>query len=88
MFPPGTQITRDGLGKCGLFPKRTLSSNTSNKPELPASGLLAYAEGILYNVGSLVIISNRAVQHLTDCTGRKLYQVTRARCRVVCQPPV
>jgi hypothetical protein len=38
MILRGTQIHRDGHGKCGLLPNPTLSSNTA---QLPSSGALA-----------------------------------------------
>jgi hypothetical protein len=84
MVFPGTQIQRDGHGRCGLLPNRTLSSN---RVELPSSGVLAYTGTNLHNVRPLVVTSDREAQNWSDCQGRKPFHVTRARCRVVRRPP-
>lgn len=84
MILRGTQIQRDGHGRCGLLPNRTLSSN---KAELPSSGVFAHTGTNLHNVWSLVVTSTQEVPYLPDCTDRKPFHVTRARCRVVRRPP-
>lgn len=80
----GTQIQRDGHGKCGLLPDRIFYSN---RAELPAFGVCAHTGTILHSVWSLVVTSDREVQHMPDCTDRKPFHVTRARCRVVRRTP-
>ena len=84
MILRGTQIQRDGHGKCGLLPNRTLSSN---RAELPSSVVLTHTGTNLHNVWSLVVTSDREMPHLPDCTDRKPFHVTRARCRVVRRTP-
>jgi hypothetical protein len=79
MVLPGTQIQRDEHGRCGLLPNRTLSSN---KAELPSSGVLPHTGINLHNVRPLVVTSDREAQSWSDGQDRKPFHVTRARCRV------
>ncbi len=79
----GTQIQRDGHGKCGLLPDRTFYSN---RAELPAFGVCAHTGTILYTAWSFTVTSDRVVPQLPDCTDWKPFHVTRARCRVVRRP--
>ena len=44
MILRGAEIQRNGHGRCGLLPNRTFSSN---RAELPSSGVLAHAGMIL-----------------------------------------
>lgn len=60
MILRGALIQRDGHGECGLLPNRTLSSN---KAELPSSGVLAHTGTNLHNLWPLVVTSDRAVQN-------------------------
>ena len=60
MILRGVQIQRDGHGECGLFPNRTLSSN---RAELPFSGVRAHTRTNLHNVWLLVVASDREVQN-------------------------
>lgn len=80
----GAQIQRNGPGRCGLLPNRTLSSN---RAELPFSGVLPHTEINLHNVRPLVVTADREAQNWSDCQDRKPFHVTRARCRVVRRPP-
>jgi hypothetical protein len=84
MILRGALIQRDGHGKCGLLPNPTLSSN---RAQLPSSGVHAHTGTNLHNVWLLVVISDREVEHWSDCQDRKPFHVTRARCRVVRLPP-
>ncbi len=68
----GAQIHRDGHGKCGLLPKRTLSSNSA---ELSSSGVLAPSGVTLPNFWPRVIVSNREGQHVAGCQGRNPFHV-------------
>ena len=78
MILRGAQIQRNGHGRCGLLPNRTLSSN---RAELPSSGVLTHTATNLHNLRLLTVTSDRKVQ--SDCQGRKPFHVTRAKCRVV-----
>ena len=80
MILRGAQIQRDGHGRCGLLPNRTLSSN---RAELPSSDVLAHTVTNLHNLWPLVVTSDREVQNWSDCQDRKPFHVTRARCRVM-----
>ena len=84
MILRGAQIQRDGHGRCGLLPNRTLSSN---RAELHSPGVLAHTGTNLHNVWPLVVSSDREVQNWSDCQDKKPFHVTRARCRVVRRPP-
>jgi hypothetical protein len=83
MILRGTQIQRDGHGKCGLLPNRTFSSN---KALLPSSDVRARTGTNLHNVWPRVVISDREMQNC-PCQDRKPFHVTRARCRVVQRAP-
>ena len=50
MILRGTQIQRDGHGRCGLLPYRTLSKN---KADLPPPGVLAHTGTKLHNLWPL-----------------------------------
>jgi hypothetical protein len=84
MILRGRQIQRDGHGRCGLLPNRTLSNNRS---ELPSSGVLAHTGTKMHNLWLLVITSTRKWQNWSDCKDPEPFQVTRARCRFVALPP-
>ena len=60
MILRGAQIQRDGNGKCGLLPNRTLSSN---KAELPSSGVCTRTGTKLHIVWPLVVASDRERQN-------------------------
>ncbi len=80
----GTQIQRDGHGKCDLLPDRIFYSD---RAELPAFGVRAHTGTVLYTAWSFAVTSDREVPPLPDCTDRKPFHVTRARCRIVCRYP-
>ena len=84
MILRGAQVRRKGHGKCGLLPNRTLSNN---RAELPSAGVLAHTETSLHNVWSPVVNSDRGVQDLRGCTGKKSFHMTRARRQDVHRPP-
>lgn len=80
MILRGAQIQRNGHGRCGLLPNRTLSSN---RAELPSYGVLTHTATSRHNLclWLLAVTSDQEVQ--SDCQGRKPFHVTRARRRVV-----
>ena len=78
MILRGAQIQRNGHGRCGLLPNRTLSSN---RAELPSSVVLTHTGTNRHNLWLLAVTSDREVQ--SDCQSRKPFHVTRARRRVV-----
>jgi len=84
MILRGAQIQWKGHGECSLLPNRTLSYN---RAELHSSGVLAHIEISLHDMCSPVANSDREVQHLPGCTGRKPFHMTRARSQAVHRPP-
>lgn len=86
MILRGIKIQRDGHGKCGLLPNRTLSSH---RAELPSSGVFAPACAWMNPATwfSLIVAPNRERLNVSDSKNRKPLHVTRARCRGVRVPP-
>ena len=69
MILRGAQIQRDGHGRCGLLPNRTLPSN---RAQLPPSGMLAQTRTNLQNLWFCVFTSDQEVRHMHDCrTGNR-----------------
>ena len=83
MILRGAQIQPDGHGECGLLPNPT---HFNNSPQLSFSGVLANIRINLAALLSLIITSNREIQHVSDSTAQKSFHVTRSRCRVTCRP--
>ncbi len=79
MILRGTQIHRDGDGKCGLLPNRTLSTNSA---ELPFSGVMASAWINPATLWSVIPTLIQAVQHVSAYQDRKPFHLARARFRV------
>lgn len=83
MILRGTQIHRDGHGKCGLLHNPTLSSN---KAQLPSSGALANNRVSLGDSA----VSHRHLTpggtHASDSTDQKPFHVTRSGCHMVRLP--
>ena len=84
MILRGAHIQRKGHGECSLLPNLTLSNNSAT---LHSAGVLAHTETSLHNVWSPVANSDREVQHLPGCMGRKPFHMTRARPQAVHRPP-
>jgi hypothetical protein len=80
MILRGTQIQRDGHGRCGLLPNRTLSNN---KTKLPFPLVPAHTVTQRHYLWPLVITSARRRQNWSDCKDPEPFHVTQARCRVV-----
>lgn len=84
MILRGTQIQRDGRGRCDLLSLRTLPSNSA---ELPFSGVVAPAGMNSATTFSLIVTPNREIQNISDDKHLKPFHVARARCRVALPPP-
>jgi hypothetical protein len=83
MILRGAQIHRDGHGKCGLLSNPTLSSSNI---QLLFAGALASTR--MSFCGSIVSLHHFTPgdAHISNSKDRKLFHVTRARCRVVRLP--
>lgn len=84
MILRGTQIQRDGHGRCGLLLPQTFSSK---KAELPSSGVFTSAWMHPATLFSLILPPNREVQNVSDYKNLNPFHVTRAGCRVARRPP-
>jgi hypothetical protein len=69
----GAQIQRGVSGRCGLLPKRILSSN---RAALPSSGVLAPAGRDPYTFRPHPIAVSQHVGHVADCNRRNPFQLT------------
>ncbi len=69
----GVQIQRGVPGRCGLLPKRILSSN---RAKLPSSGVLASSGTAPYTFRPHPITFIQNVRHAADCSRRNSLYVT------------